>query len=253
MAECLEAFSLNKGVSKLDDHCWQAFRNELGKESERNPFHNTPTEEKAVSTRKGMGKRQVGSPDAVGSALITPPTKRMATAQKKGNDKTDNSNQQMDVIAASDTTPTPSKATPDSIVSSMASSLTYTPPKYEERTGSGTCTLLFNPNDWAASISSKASVQPRCTISYNQFETNVQEPYRHLFTTLDDRAKALDRHLVDFEETLCQRYNIANNNIEGGAEGVMTDDNAIAPLASVGDPCQEMICNIGRICNVVCR
>ena len=272
MADCWEAFSLNKNMTELTDHCWQSFRNELNKEVDRNPQllqknnnNNTPmddedsdnaNQEGAVAVRRGMGKRQVGSPDTSGSsALITPPTKRMATAKNNNKNNIHQQASAIDAIASSTTAPTPSKATPETVASSMSTS-TYTPPTYDERKGAGKVVVTFNPNDLKATSTNASAKtqpqQPKCGISYDQFDTNVPKPYRHLFTTLEDRAKALDQHLVRLEATLMERYNIGKddqNNLEQPSSA--SDDNAIAPLEGVGVPRQEKICNIGRICNSV--
>lgn len=222
LADCWEAFSINKNIKELEQHSWQAFRNEVLKEADRISDGSTPPalpHEGAVKMEPSLGKRQVGVP------LVTPPAKRAA----RGPDH---------VTSAVDAVAVKPEGSPGST--------SYTPPKYEERTGAGKVVLTFNPNDLKPTITTDqpASQQPKCGINYQQFDTNIQKPYRHLFTTMDDRAKALDQHLVRLEDILMERYNIGK---EGETEG--TDENAIAPLEGVGIPRQDKICCIGRICN----
>lgn len=269
MADCWEAFSLNKNIQKLTEHSWQSFRTELNKEVDRNgnnnSNNNTPMDdddrEGAVAARSGLGKRQVGSPDTAGSAglaLITPPTKRMATGNNK---KTTNANSKsdpasaIDAIVSSRTAPTPSKASsPETVLSAVS---TYTPPTYEERQGAGKVLTTFNPNDLKAVTNTKSTTAtPKCALSYDTFDTNVQKPYRHLFTTMDDRAKALDQHLVRLEDKIKDRFDILEKSILAGTNNTEQSSSdgktsSIAPMEGVGVPRQEVVCNIGRICNAV--
>jgi hypothetical protein len=64
-----------------------------------------------------------------------------------------------------------------------------------------------------------------------------------MFTPLEERAKALDQHLVDMGEVMVERYGL----------GKQDEDNetGIAGLEAVGVPRQDMVCCIGRVCNAV--
>ena len=262
---------MNKNIQELTEHSWQSFRTELNKEVDRNGNNNTPMDdgdddknnrEGAVAARSGLGKRQVGSPDTAGSAglaLITPPTKRMATGNNKSttnaNSKSDPASA-IDAIVSSRTAPTPSKAsTPETVLSAVS---TYTPPTYEERQGAGKVLTTFNPNDLKATTKSTTATttQTKCSISYDTFDTNVHKPYRHLFTTMEDRAKALDQHLVRLEDQIKDRFDIMEKSIIAGTNNTEQSSSdsktsSIAPMEGVGVPRQEAVCNIGRICNAV--
>ncbi|CAB9500782.1 polymerase alpha subunit B [Seminavis robusta] len=229
MAECWESFSLNKSIDALDEHSWQSFRSDLEKEAERNP---TPLQVEscsssgAVQTRPAMGKRQLPT--------VTPPAKRVATPPN-------NTKSAVDAVLSS-TTASPVKS----------ASPSYTPPKYEERAGAGKVILTFNPNDLkptTTAADSNTTTTPKCSIAYQQFDTNVTaQPHRHLFTTMEDRAKALDKHLVQLEDIMMERYNIKGKD-DDDTPMMMEDEAEIAPLEAVAVPRQDKICCIGRICN----
>ena len=159
-----------------------------------------------------------------------------------------------------------SPAPPGSLAAAAASTAARSLPKYEERKGAGQVVVTFDPHQVGvgASVSPLPSTQPKCTVSY-EFPTNVSASYRHMFTTLTERAHALDQQLVDTSRVLMQRYGLAAAEATAVAEhkdgdeqeekasggGTSTSANGIAPLEAVGIPRQEPICCIGRICNAV--
>jgi len=282
MAEVWEAFSLNKNITELTDHSWKSFRTELQKEADRNPNaqQHTPMEEDvnikqegAVAVRGGLGKRQVGSPNTAGTALVTPPTKRMARGAAAAANAANNNhnNSAVDALLSAKTAPTPNKVT--SSLATTTTTTTYTPPKYDERTGAGKVVLTLNPNDLpAATAEETTATSAKCSISHQHFDTNVQKPYRHLFTTIEERAKHLDQQLEGLEKVLMQRFkimakkdsiynpdNLIAGNLDKDGDAVMTQpttetsehDTDVAPLEAVGIPRQEKISCIGRICNSV--
>jgi hypothetical protein len=115
--------------------------------------------------------------------------------------------------------------------------------KYDDRKGVGQVVATYKPqNELTTPSITRSSSSPKCSLDYLSFSTNVREPYRHMFTTLDERADALDQHLVERGEEMVDRYNL-------GAEEDGQGD--VAPLEAVGVPRQETICCIGRICNAV--
>jgi hypothetical protein len=111
-------------------------------------------------------------------------------------------------------------------------------PSYGDRTGAGKVIVTFNPKDLPP-MEDEASSKSRCIVSTKDFSsTNVSKPYRHMFTTLEERGEALDLHLRKMGEEMIERYDI------GKSDG-------IAALEAVGVPRQEKVCCIGRICNEV--
>jgi hypothetical protein len=117
--------------------------------------------------------------------------------------------------------------------------------KYDDRKSVGQVVATYKPQNELTTPPSitRSSSSPKCSLEYVSFSTNVREPYRHMFTTLDERADALDQHLVERGEEMVDRYNL------GAAEEDGQGD--VAPLEAVGVPRQESICCIGRICNAV--
>lgn len=185
-------------------------------------------------------------------------------------------------------------------------SVTAVSDPYRDRAAPGKVTLTYNPKklepvddaEWierrkSRSSSSGASpvggVDIACAVNYKRFSsTNVMQPYRHMFTTLPERANALDDHLVRLGECMQAKYNIqyaGSHSNSGGAaattESVSSEGKGgdakdestteesgaqigrgesaswtsssgdVAPLEAVGVPRQQPITCIGRICNAV--
>ena len=233
MAECWEAFSLTKNVSELTNHTFAAYKTQLIMDAEQNgSVFPTSTEEGnglggAVNKRVGLGKRQTSD----GLNLVTPPTKRQAN--------------RID---------TPGTASSVDSIARDGGSVSSTPqrpiakpvmPKYVERSGVGEVVASFVSDNIAATdtSSSEESSRPpnKCVIS-SSFPTNVTKAYRHMFTTLQERAQALEEHLVDMGNAIIEKHGIR----EAGDDGA---DNGIAPLEAVNVPRQETVCCVGRICN----
>lgn len=212
MAECWEAFSLNKNVTELSDHIFQSYRTQLMKDSE---LQVSPTTAGAVQTR---GVKRQSNTMKDGLNMVTPPAKRNAAASQASGASS------IDSVATN-------------IQSPKRGQTSLNLPKYSERTGVNKVVASCNPNNLPAVVTSE-SVKTKCVISSN-FETNVIEPYRHMFTTLEERAHALDHHLVQLGNEITKRY------------GISDGENDIAPLEAVNVPRQDKVCCIGRICNEV--
>ncbi|CAE7489375.1 POLA2, partial [Symbiodinium microadriaticum] len=73
----------------------------------------------------------------------------------------------------------------------------------------------------------------RCTVSLKDSDEfpNVMQRYRYMFTTLEERARALDRHHASLEEDMCSRAGIGDS------------------LGAVGIPSPDPVWVCGRICN----
>jgi hypothetical protein len=214
MAECWEAFSLNKNVSELSDHTFQSYRTQLMKDSELQVAPTTTTG--AVQTR---GVKRQSNTMKDGLNMVTPPAKRAAASQASGQGASS-----VDSVATN-------------IQSPKRGQTSLNLPKYSERTGVNKVVASCNPTNLPVVVTSE-SVKTKCVISSN-YETNVIEPYRHMFTTLEERAQALDAHLVQLGNEITKRY------------GISDGENDIAPLEAVNVPRQDKVCCIGRICNEV--
>ena len=110
--------------------------------------------------------------------------------------------------------------------------------KYNERQGVGTVVATYQAD--LGAVPTPTSDAPRCTIEWNASKfANVTQPYRHLFTTLPQKAQALEDHLNKMTSVLSDAHAFGQGDL--------------APLEAVGLPGQEMVCNIGRICSSVRR
>jgi hypothetical protein len=90
---------------------------------------------------------------------------------------------------------------------------------------------------------------------------NITKPYRHMFSTMEDRAMALEQHLVSRKEAIIEQHGLmkggehhhhhdhhhmaADESNDHNTNGVM------APLEEVNVPRQDKLTCIGRICNEV--
>jgi hypothetical protein len=231
IAECWEAFSLNKNLTILNDHCFPGYQLALSKDSNKSSF---ALDTGAVVSRPTLGKRQSPNTDGESLPSVTPPSKRSNVAFDASTYSA------VDAIASKRRVSL-SPAPPGILTDSPPSTL----PKYGERKEAGKVVVTFNPNKLEATESSSAiqtSSSPKCNVS-TDFATNVQEPYRHMFTPLEERAKALDQHLVDLGEVMVERYGLGKQDEE--------NETGIAGLEAVGVPRQDVVCCIGRICNAV--
>lgn len=107
--------------------------------------------------------------------------------------------------------------------------------KYENRTGAGQVVSTFAAQKLVSAAEVRPLSRPKCSISYD-FETNRTEAYRCMFTTTEQRASALDRHLEETGNRIVEKYQLGQ-----------TED--VAPLEGVGIPRPDEVCCIGRICN----
>ena len=208
LATTWEAFSLNKKVSELTDLSFQAYRNAVIKDYDT-----------AVISRPGLGKRH-------GLPMVTPEAKRFHNAPA-----TDAQTSAVDAIAHNSrrVSFSPNKM----VVSEQLPVMQM--PSYEERTGVGKVVVSYHPKKVLPVEHIAASGKPRCLISLD-FGTNVTQAYRHMFTTLEERARILDDHLASMGEDIVEFL---------GSEGV-------AEVEAVGVPRQEQVTCVGRICNEVC-
>lgn len=238
IAECWEAHSLNKNLTELNDHSFPSFRTALIKDSDTvDPELAKQMGKGAVVSRLSLTKRDRTDEDDDGVALpsVTPPAKRSTVTFDKSVKQ-----QQPLLEGSSHRRVSLSPAPPNSLQDSRTANL----PKYGDRQSAGKVVASFNPNKLEAVDADMGTSRSarRCTVS-SSFSTNVQEPYRHMFTTLEERAKALDEHLVTLGQDMVERYGL----------GVQDEANetGIAGLEAVGVPRQEKICCLGRICNAV--
>ena len=99
---------------------------------------------------------------------------------------------------------------------------------YEQRKGAGTTTVTYNPNHLETIHTTN---QPElCTEIKLYGNHNTLKSYRYMFTTLDQRAEALDNHLHQMQDVFFDKEDISN-------------------YEAIGVPKQDDVTVIGRVCN----
>eukprot|EP00536_Pseudo-nitzschia_multiseries_P004184 jgi/Psemu1/318366/estExt_fgenesh1_pm.C_680015 len=235
MAEVWEAHSLNKqNLTELTMHQFEAYKNELIKTSSTAPIPDAPPTSSSgadsprgatLVSRKETGKREV--------TMVTP----LSSGSKRPN------------------------GAPPNVVHRAPANL----PKYDERTNVGQL-VASHPSDRSRLRKNEASPntrRSRCVLTTSS-ETvadvdtdtntdanvdvtrhNITKPYRHMFTTMEDRAAALEHHLVRMKEAI-------GSDIRSETERkttTTTTSDLPAPLEEVNVPRQDPSTCIGRICN----
>lgn len=213
MATCWEAFSLTKHVTELTSHTFEAYKTQVYKHSEVSP----PVTASNGAIQSRNVKRQ--------ASMVTPPTaKRQATPTVKAS-----ASSSVDSVAIKNSDSPAAVARPTAPL-----------PKYEERAKVGQIAASFNPKEFPAITPTPAPSSHRCAILTDEFSnSNITQPYRHMFTTITDRAEALEKQLESMGKKIVEKY------------GISDGENGIAPLEQVNIPRQEAICCVGRICNEV--
>ena len=108
--------------------------------------------------------------------------------------------------------------------------------EYADRSGSGNSIVKLNPTLEMREKFEKSETKPlgmRCKLVDDPDDfNNKMKRYRYMYTTLDERARALEEHFFDMQEKMCE------------AEGLNSDN-----LTPVGLPSQDDVWVCGRICN----
>lgn len=206
LAECWEAFSLNKNVSELTDHTFQSYRSQLIKDSETS---SAVTKNSAVQSRGA--KRQATN-------MVTPPTAKRPNQQQQRPEQTTTGASSVDSVGRNDLT-SPRRA--------------VKLPSYNDRTRVGQIVASFNPTGLPPIAPNTKSVN--CVIS--QDDQNLRKSYRHMFTTMEERSRALEDHLTTLSNEIISLH------------GISDGENGIAPLEQVNVPRQDKVTCVGRICN----
>jgi len=107
--------------------------------------------------------------------------------------------------------------------------------QYRERAGTGVCVVSHNNSLEKRGPFEKSSTAPlgmRCAVTADVTEDfeNISQRYRYMFTTLDERARALDRQLLRLQSKMCSFASIDE-----------------ADLQPVGVPSQDPVWVCGRI------
>ena len=106
---------------------------------------------------------------------------------------------------------------------------------YAERPNRGQSVLTVNPGlgdrgEFEASAVTPIGMRCRIRCLEEDFD-NITDRYRYMYTTLEERARSLDRHLLKLQEQLCALASIPDGE-----------------LHPVGVPSQDTVWVCGRIC-----
>lgn len=210
MAECWETLSLNRNLDTLTESSFSSYKSQLVRYSD---VQLESTKEDGV-----VRKRELNH--------VTPPSKRIRGDQANG---------AAAAVESVDSEQRRISLSPAPL--SKAEAEKANRPKYEERLNAGKVVITYNPNNLKDAARSASGRQ--CEVSTSTFSSNLKEPYRHLFTTLDDRAKVLNEQLDEMTQHLIALLESEQN--EESEEFI---------LEGVGIPRQDAVWCIGRICNV---
>lgn len=207
MGTCWEAFSLTNNVSELTSHTFEGYKAQVYRHSEST----SPSITNEGSVQFRNCKRQSSA------HLVTPPAAKRNQAYTAAFDSS--------VSMAGQANQSSPGAT--------------STPKYEERSKAGHVDVSFNPKRWPAFSVTSPAVTHRCVIDSKGIphSKNITEHYRHMFSTLSDRAQALENHLVYLGQQIIEKHGISNG------------ENGFAPLEQIIAPRQDVVCCVGRICN----
>ena len=134
-------------------------------------------------------------------------------------------------------------STPDSQFSTVSSVLSQGEggPNgiFQTRQDFGAEVVNFNDHlptrgDFEPSKLGKATHGARCRVNFTEQDVfdNVLQRYRYMFTTLEERARALDEQLLRLQSDMCSAIGLPEEN-----------------LAPLGLPSPEAVWICGRICN----
>jgi len=273
MAEVWEAHSLNKqNLTELTMHQFEAYKNELIKASSTAP---TPDLAKSSSDTTPRGATVVSrKPSTKRDAMMVTPT---SSSKRPKHQSPDAPISSVDRVAI-DGNSVPSPVRSNS--SGATQVIKKTPPnlpKYEERTKVGHVIASYSPDssrsgDSNADTNGANAGQQRCVLTTTTTATkslggndddenhwaeddvtrhNIKESYRHMFTTLEDRATALEGHLVQMKDAIVEDITSQKKKESGNNSTATTeaDDGAAASFEEVNVPRQYSSTCVGRICN----
>jgi DNA polymerase alpha subunit B len=106
---------------------------------------------------------------------------------------------------------------------------------YEQRQNAGQSVVTMNQALGMRGQFEPSDRQPlgmRCIVDDNDVDfENVKQRYRYMFTSLDERSRALDKQLIRMQEAMCEMASISPEDLQ-----------------PVGIPSQETVWVCGRIC-----
>ena len=251
-----EAHSLNKqNLTELTIHQFEAYKNELIKAS---TTAITPGNEVSSNVRGAIvvSRGILTKREAPLATLVTPTSLSKRQKQSTPDFVTSSVDQ---LAMEGNNVPSPRRRSKSNTVFSAMKSTPINLPKYEERTNVGHVVASY-PVDYSSDSNSNhlETEYPRCVLTTKFLgddnengvngdvaRYNITAPYRHMFTTLEDRSNALERHLVRTKRAILLdiKNELRNKNTQKQVNDVMES------FDEVNTPRQHSSTCIGRICN----
>jgi DNA polymerase alpha subunit B len=259
MAEVWEAHSLNKqNLTELTMHQFEGYKNELIKASSIAPTPDIPQSSDAlnkintISRGAAIVSRKREAPPAT---MVTP----TSSSKRQKQPSPDAATSSVDRLAMEGSNvPSPVRSNNTTAITSAIKITPPNLPKYEERTKVGHVVVSY-PAGYRSENNTNTSNagQRRCILTTKSLgddnengqgvddvtRYNITESYRHMFTTLEDRANALQRQLVRTKDAIVEDIESERMNKKEAA------DDVVASFEEVNVPRQHPSTCVGRICN----
>eukprot|EP00533_Pseudo-nitzschia_delicatissima_P005290 CAMPEP_0116092796 /NCGR_PEP_ID=MMETSP0327-20121206/8234_1 /TAXON_ID=44447 /ORGANISM="Pseudo-nitzschia delicatissima, Strain B596" /LENGTH=713 /DNA_ID=CAMNT_0003584247 /DNA_START=54 /DNA_END=2195 /DNA_ORIENTATION=+ len=247
MAEVWEAHSLNKqNLTELTMHQFEAYKNVLIQASNTVP---TPDVPQSLGNNN-RGAAMVSRKREPAATMVTPNSSSKRQKQPSPDIPTSSVDQ---VASKGNAVPSPVRSSKTSGTSSAVKKAPVNLPKYEDRTKVGHVVVSYPAGHISEdNVNASDSKQRRCVLTTNCVENdddddvtryNIKEPYRHMFTTLEDRANALEGHLVRTKTAIVEDLEKEQTNKS------KVGDEVEASFEEVNVPRQHPSTCVGRICN----
>ena len=259
MAEVWEAHSLNKqNLTELTMHQFEGYKNELIKASSTAPTPDISQSSDALKTTSPRGAAMVSRKREVPPATMVTP---MSSSKRQKQPLPDAATSSVDRLAMEgNNVPSPVRS---NNTTATTSAMKITPPKlpkYEERTKVGHVVVSYPAGNHSENNTNPSNAGQRlCVLTTKSLgddnengqgvddvtRYNITESYRHMFTTLEDRANALQRQLVRTKEAIVEDIESERMNKNKNE----TTDDVVASFEEVNVPRQHPSTCVGRICN----
>jgi len=252
MAEVWEAHSMNKqNLTELTMHQFEDFKNELIKAS---LIATTPVVSNNERDTIPRGATIVSRKREVSPATMVTP---ISSSKRQKQPSSGTATSSIDMLAAEgNNIPSPVRS---SSITATTSAIKATLPKYEERTKVGHVMVSYPSNyhdekvtDLSNEGHRRCVLTTKCLGNDNEegkgddvTRYNITESYRHMFTTLEDRANALERRLIHMKNAIIEDIESERRD----KDKKQTNNDVEAFFEEVNVPRQHPSTCVGRICN----
>lgn len=232
-----DAYATNKSIDTVSVEALQGLAMDLQQKKSRKPPLKPRAQPKAkgAEARPSLSKESLKTATAAASGEMRSPTASQAS-------------QQSSQFATPSVGPSKSAAGARAASGKDFSPASYQSPlqvagDYANRTNAGQVVARYNDKLPAMRNAPKPSAFPsgaRCRIDTDPFASqadaadaaeggNVRKKYRFMYTSLDERAAKLEEQMNELHDVLAKRYGLTS-------------------IQPVGQPSQELVTNVGRIC-----